>query len=359
MNKQKVKVLIVDDSLALCKFLEKIFQRDSEFEVVGYSLNAFDAREKIKLHNPHVITLDVEMPGMDGLTFLKNLMRLHPMPVVMLSSLTAAGATVTLDALELGAVDFMVKRHPGNDQELELYVAEIIKRVKQAGRVRVVAPSATVRQKPLPDLAVFKQKLKTGKKVNTQLNKVVSIGSSTGGPEALRQLLGGFDAASSALMFAQHMPERFMGAFAQRLSTWSSFDIRIAENGEPVVPGRGYVAPGDKHLELINTGGRLTCKTSETDLVHGHRPSVDVLFNSVAIAAGCGSVGVLLTGMGEDGAKGLKKMREAGALTVVQDEKSSAVWGMPGSAFALGGADGVLEIQQISPALTALLKDAA
>ena len=359
MLSRKIKLLIVDDSLSLCKFLQRIFTRDSDFEVVGYALDAYEARDMIKLHKPDVITLDVEMPRMDGLTFLKNLMRLHPMPVVMLSSLTAAGAAVTLDALQEGAVDFMVKRHPGSDQELALYISEIVERVKQAGMMQVVAPGATLRQKSLPDLSVFKRKLQSGKTLNAELGRIVAIGSSTGGPEALRQLLTGFDSSRSALMFAQHMPDRFMGPFADRLNTWSSFDIRIAQNGEQIMPGRGYVAPGDMHLELVNQGGRLTCQTTKTDAVQGHRPSVDVLFNSVAKGARSAAVGVLLTGMGEDGALGLKAMREAGALTVVQDKKSSAVWGMPGRAFEMGGADGVLGLPQLSPALTSLLKEAA
>lgn len=352
-------MLIVDDSLSLCKFLEKIFSRDPQLEVVGYALDAFQARDMIKLLNPDVITLDVEMPRMDGLTFLKNLMRLHPMPVVMLSSLTAAGATVTLDALQAGAVDFMVKRHPGSDEDLALYISEIVDRVKQAGQIKVASPGASIRQKALPDLAAFKRKLAVGGRIDGTLGKVVAIGSSTGGPEALRTLLTGFDASRSALMFAQHMPERFMGPFADRLNSWSSFDIRVAQNGERVLPGRGYVAPGDMHLELVNRGGVLSCLCRKTDAVRGHRPSVDVLFKSVATQVGASAVGVLLTGMGEDGAAGLKQMRSAGALTVVQDKKSSAVWGMPGRAYEMGGADGMLDLQQMSPALTTLLKDAA
>lgn len=354
----KIKVLIVDDSLALCKFLEKVLSADPDLQVVGYALDAFEARDKIKLLNPNVITLDVEMPRMDGLTFLKNLMRLRPMPVVMLSSLTAAGATVTLDALEQGAVDFMVKRHPGSDRELALYVAEIVDRVKQAGQVRVGAPGAVTSKKPMPDLSEFKHKLRSGKRVSSGLSKVVALGSSTGGPEALRQVLTGFDSSSSALVFAQHMPDRFMKPFAQRLDSWSSFDIRIAENGEKLIAGRGYVAPGDHHLEVVRQGGEIVCVTRKTDAVSGHRPSVDVLFGSVADYVGSGAIGVLLTGMGEDGAHGLKRMRDAGALTVIQDKKSSAVWGMPGRAYELGGADGIVPLQQLSPTLTSLLKAA-
>lgn len=359
MSNRKIKVLIVDDSLSICKFLEKTFSSDPELEVVAYANDAYAARDLIKIHNPDVITLDVEMPKMDGLTFLKNLMRLHPMPVVMLSSQTTDGADVTLDALQAGAVDFMVKRVPEGACERENYTAELVKRVKQAGQIKVTSSSAVVARKSLPDLSVFKKKLRSGRKVASNLNRVVAIGSSTGGPEALRQVLDGFDSTNSALLFAQHMPQRFMEPFADRLNSWSSFDIRVAENGEVVKAGRGYVAPGDFHLELVKKGGRLTCLTRQTDPVMGHRPSVDVLFNSVAAALGNAAVGVLLTGMGEDGAQGLAAMRRAGALTVVQDQKSSAVWGMPGRAYEIGGADGVLALQQISPALTRLLQDAA
>ena len=356
---RKIKVLIVDDSLSLCKFIEKVLSRDPDLQVVDYALDAYEARDKIKLYSHDVITLDVEMPRMDGLTFLKNLMRLHPMPVVMLSSLTAAGASVTLDALQEGAVDFMVKRHPGSDEELKQYTNEIISRVKQAGQVNVISTAPGLSHKSLPDLTSLRSKLRAAPPFDQNLSRLVAIGSSTGGPEALRQVLTGFDASRCALFFAQHMPERFMNAFAERLNSWSSFDIRVAEPDEQILPGRGYVAPGDQHLELVRKGSSLFCKTSDSKEVSGHRPSVDVLFSSVATSAGRAGVGVLLTGMGCDGAKGLKQMHDAGALTVVQDKRSSAVWGMPGSAYQLGGADSVLNLQQISPSLTKLLQEAA
>lgn len=356
---RKIKVLIVDDSLAICKFLEKVLSSDTELQVVDYALDAFEARDKIKQLKPDVITLDVEMPKMDGLTFLRNLMRLHPMPVVMLSSLTAAGAAVTLDALQEGAVDFMVKRHPGSKADLDVYAKEIIERVKQAGKTSLTTPIGRAGRKPLPDLSVYRQKLREGRKVNHSLCRIVAIGSSTGGPEALRQVLTGFDSSKCALLFAQHMPDRFMQPFADRLNSWSSFDIRIAQPGEAILPGRGYVAPGDHHLEILRSGSELSCLTRKSEEVFGHRPSVDVLFKSVAKTVGKAAVGVLLTGMGEDGAAGLKLMRTHGALTVVQDKKSSAVWGMPGRAYEMGGADGMLGLQQIAPALTTLLKEAA
>ncbi|MBX2881348.1 MAG: chemotaxis response regulator protein-glutamate methylesterase [Granulosicoccus sp.] len=359
MNQSQVKVLIVDDSKAFCRFLERVLSVDPQIHVLGYALDAFQARDMIKQYNPDVLTLDVEMPRMDGLTFLTNLMRLRPMPVVMMSSLTAAGADVTLDALERGAVDFMVKRHPGGDGELELYTNEIVKRVKQAAFTKISHSQGNSRQKPLPDVTDLRRKLRNGQPVNDELSRVVAIGSSTGGPEALRKVLTGLEASRCALLFAQHMPGRYMAPFAERLNSWSSFDIRIAQDNEKILPGRGYVAPGDQHLKIYRSADHLLCRVEQSAEQSGHRPSVDVLFESVAKHVGSAGVGLLLTGMGEDGACGLKQMRSAGAMTVVQDEKSSAVWGMPGRAYEIGGADGSINLTQISASLSTLLRDAA
>ena len=356
---RKVKVLIVDDSEALCKFLFKILSRDPEMEVVGYALDAYEARDKIKELLPDVITLDVEMPRMDGLTFLRNLMRLRPMPVVMISSLTAAGAEVTLDALDAGAVDFMVKRHPQSEEELEIYAWEIVRRVKQAGMTKLVANGPVAITKNATDLDDHLSKIQKGKSRSQDPVSVIAVGSSTGGPEALRHLLKDLHVPDYALLFAQHMPDRFMNSFAARLNSWSSFDISIAKSGDKLEAGKGYVAPGDLHLELTRRSGSIFLATRKTDPVSGHRPSVDVLFNSVAKHSPLGSIGVLLTGMGDDGATGLTAMRSAGALTVIQDENSSAVWGMPGRAFAMGGADGVVPLLKIGPSLSNLLAKAA
>jgi two-component system chemotaxis response regulator CheB len=354
-----IKVLIVDDSEALCLFLRKIISRDPGMEVVGYALDPFEARDKIKHLQPDVITLDVEMPRMDGLTFLRNLMRLRPMPVVMISSLTAAGAEVTLDALDAGAVDFMVKRHPHNDEELDLYSREIVERVKQAGRIKLVSSTQSNLTGSVKDLSDFRKKLNIANGQIKDPARVIAIGSSTGGPDALKHFLKDLHAPNCALMFAQHMPERFMSSFADRLNTWSSFEISVAKQGEKLQAGRGYVAPGDHHIELARSAGEAIMLTRKNDTVNGHRPSVDVLFESVAKNAPGGSIGVLLTGMGSDGAVGLKEMRSVGSLTIVQDEKSSAVWGMPGRAFEMGAADSVLSLLQIAPSLTSLLKKAA
>lgn len=356
---RKLKVLIVDDSEALCLFLRKIMLRDPELEVVGYALDPYQARDMIKQFKPDVLTLDVEMPRMDGLTFLRNLMRLHPMPVVMISSLTAAGAEITLDALDAGAVDFMVKRHPHNDAELELYSMEIIRRVKQAALTRLVKMNESNISGSVKDLSAYSAKVNTARGKGRDSTRLIAIGSSTGGPDALKHFLKDLHAPNCALMFAQHMPERFMKSFADRLNTWSSFDISVAIPGEKIETGRGYVAPGDHHLEVTSSAGILSLLTRQTDQVNGHRPSVDVLFSSVAKTSPKGSVGVLLTGMGGDGAIGLKEMHSAGAFTIVQDEKSSAVWGMPGRAHEMGAADTVLSLLQIAPSLTSLLRKAA
>lgn len=349
----RVKVLIVDDSEALCRFLQKIMARDPEVEVVGYALDAYEARDKIKQLQPDVITLDVEMPRMDGLTFLRNLMRLRPMPVVMISSLTAAGAEVTLDALDAGAVDFMVKRHPSSEKDLDLYAWEIVSRVKQAGQIKLTKSAPAIVSGAAKRLS--EHRIKVLPNANADPVRIIAVGSSTGGPEALKHFLKDLNVSNCALLFAQHMPDRFMKSFADRLNSWSSFDISLANSGDKIQAGRGYLAQGDHHLELTRRSGALSLLSRQTDPVSGHRPSVDVLFKSVAKAAPNGSIGVLLTGMGEDGAAGLKEMKTSGSLTIIQDERSSAVWGMPGRAYEMGAADSVLPLLQISPSISALL----
>lgn len=351
----RVKVLIVDDSEALCRFLQKIMSRDPEVDVVGYALDAYEARDKIKQLQPDVITLDVEMPKMDGLTFLRNLMRLRPMPVVMISSLTAAGAEVTLDALDAGAVDFMVKRHPSSEKELDLYAWEIVRRVKQAGQIKLSNTAPMIVSGAAKRLSAYRSKVMPTGATGADPVRIIAVGSSTGGPEALKHFLKDLNVSNCAILFAQHMPDRFMKSFANRLNSWSSFDISLANSGDKIEAGRGYLAQGDHHLELTRRAGELSLLSRQTDPVCGHRPSVDVLFKSVAKAAPVGSIGVLLTGMGDDGASGLKEMNEAGSLTIIQDEKSSAVWGMPGRAYEMGAADSVLPLLQISPSISGLL----
>lgn len=362
VKRPPTRVLIVDDSVALGMLLMRVFESVADIEVVGHALDPYQARDMIKSLNPDVLTLDVEMPRMDGLTFLRNLMRLRPMPVVMLSMLTEKGATVTLDALEAGAVDFMVKRSPDDTETMTAYSNALIERVRNAARMTVKpsgeflnARAADVQER-LPDLSECRKRLAAGRSISADLDKVICVGASTGGPDALRQMLASLAAPRSALLFAQHMPERFMAPFAERLDRLSSHDVRIAEDGEPIVAGRGYVAPGDQHLEIGGTQDAPTCLIRATDKVAGHRPSVDVLFNSASTNLKSSAIGILLTGMGEDGARGLKAMHTAGSLTVIQDEKSSAVWGMPGRANELGAADIALPLCKIGPVIGRLMQ---
>ncbi|MDB3935883.1 chemotaxis response regulator protein-glutamate methylesterase [Granulosicoccus sp.] len=352
---KKIKVLIVDDSITICRFLEATFSEDPDFEVVGYALDAFEAREKIKALEPDVLTLDVEMPKMDGVTFLKNLMRLNPMPVVMFSSLTDIGAAATLDALEAGAVDFMPKHSARTGEHVDEYIGQLVRKVKVAAGARMVKSGVASAPTTLPDLTPLLQKLRRGSRTNSSLKRIIAIGASTGGPEALRQIIGQLSVLDCAFVVGQHMPSNFMASFTQRMNSQSEFDVAIANDGEMVLAGRGYVAPGDRHLTLEKRNDGFYWKILDSAKVSGHRPSVDVLFKSVATHAPAKAIGVLLTGMGVDGAQGLKDMRDSGSATIIQDKLSSVVWGMPGKADAISAQDMTLELDQIAPAINKLI----
>lgn len=351
---RKIKVLIVDDSITICRFLEATFSDDPDFEVVGYALDPFEARERIKALEPDVLTLDVEMPKMDGVTFLKNLMRLHPMPVVMFSSLTDVGAAATLDSLEAGAVDFMPKHSARSGDDMGEYIKELVRKVKVAATAQMVKPKSGKVATALPDLKEIQQKLKGGLRASNSIKRIIAIGSSTGGPEALRHVVGPLSVMDSAFVISQHMPANFMESFAMRLDKQSPFTVRIAEDGKQVEAGHGYVAPGDRHLTLEKRVDGFYWKILDSAKVSGHRPSVDVLFKSIANHAPKQSLGLLLTGMGDDGAEGLKVMRDAGCVTIIQDKSSSVVWGMPGRADSLSAQDITLELNQIAPAINKL-----
>lgn len=343
---EKIKVLVVDDSALMRRLLVEFLTSDPGIEVVGSAPDPIIARDKIKQLNPDVLTLDVEMPRMDGLTFLENLMRLRPMPVVMVSSLTERGAETTLQALELGAVDFVTKPKIDLEAGIRQYADELIAKIKSASKARVrginrmggAAAPAAVRP-PAP-----RRMLRT-------TEKIIAIGSSTGGTEAIKDVLLGMPADAPAIVIAQHIPAAFSGPFAQRMDRTGQMRVCEAHNGQQIVPGHVYIAPGDWHLRVVRDGARYVCKLDQSAPVNRHRPSCDVLLKSVAENAGVNAVGAILTGMGDDGARGLLAMREAGCRTLVQDEASSVVWGMPGAAHKMGAAEQVLPLSRIADAL--------
>jgi len=345
-----IRVLIIDDSALVRQLLAELLRTDSGIEVVGTAPDAYIARHKIKTLNPDVLTLDVEMPRMDGVTFLRNLMRLRPMPVVMVSSLTDRGAEVTLDALSLGAVDYLPK--PKLDVAIKLgeYRDELIEKIHAAARARLrprpLAVEVLPRDIPLNSATAVMPRLAPLRFKSSE--RLIAVGASTGGTEAIRDFLSGMPPDAPGIVIAQHIPKVFSGPFAERLNRIGPLRVAEAVDGEEIRPGHVYIAPGDQHLMVQRRGGCWICCLDEGPPVNRHRPSVDVLFRSVAQQAGAHAVGVLLTGMGKDGALGLKEIQEAGGATLVQDEATSVVWGMPGEAVELGAADEILPLSRIA-----------
>lgn len=355
-----IRVLVVDDSALVRKLLSALLAEAPDIEVVGTAPDPLVAREKIKLLNPDVLTLDVEMPRMDGITFLRNLMRLRPMPVVMVSTLTARGADVTLEALALGAVDFITKPQVDLAQELGKYGAELRDKIRAAACARVAgagrpaphrAPAASLDAPPKLNTDAVLPRTRLRHLPTT--DKIIAIGASTGGTEAIKDVLCGLPKDCPGVVIAQHIPPKFSTAFAERMNRVTPLVVKEAEDGDQVRPGHAFVAPGDRHLLLVRDGARYICQLSDGPPVNRHRPSVDVLFRSVAQAAGPNSVAAILTGMGDDGAAGLLELREAGVHTIAQDEATSVVWGMPGEAVKRGGAVEVLPLMRIANSLTA------
>ena len=339
-----IKVAIVDDSALMRKLLAEIMARDPELTVVGAAADPLVARDLIKATNPDVITLDVEMPRMDGLTFLRNLMRLRPIPVVMVSSLTERGAEATLAALELGAVDFVAKPKLDVAHGLAEIGAEIVAKVKIAARARVRAIGDRVLPPPMPVSA-----LRT-------TDRVIAIGASTGGTEAIAHVLERMPADSPGIVIAQHIPPEFSRRFAERLDRQCAMTVREARDGDPVIVGHAYVAPGQRHLRIRRSGARYVCALGDDPPVNLHRPSVDVLFASVAEHARGNAIGVILTGMGADGAEQLGTMKAAGAPTIAQGRDSCVVFGMPGEAIKRNHASEVLPLDAIAARLVALAR---
>jgi len=332
-------VLVIDDSPVMRGLLCELLSADPALEVVGTAADPYIARDKIKRLAPDVLTLDVQMPRMDGLAFLSNLMRLRPMPVVMVSTLTAAGADVTLEALARGAVDFIAKPrlHAGDD--LAIYAAELSAKVRQAAR-------ATISARGTGTAPVISADYRSA-------GHLFAIGASIGGTEAICQVLSQLPADAPATVVAQHIPAAFSSAFAQRLDRHSAMTVCEVRGGQPLLPGHVYVAPGGRHLRVRRRGGSLYCVLDDSAPVSRHRPSIDVLFESIAEHAPAIASAALLTGMGDDGARGLLALSRGGAATFVQDAATSVVWGMPGAAVALGAAQEVLPLSRIAARLLA------
>lgn len=335
-----IKVLVVDDSALIREVLSRMLTRDGDITVVGTAMDPIEAREKIKQLNPDVVTLDIEMPNMNGLDFLEKLMRLRPMPVVMVSTLTKKGASETLLALELGAVDFVAKPSAEFAGGLDGFGASLRDKIRDAARadvrgaaVRIEAPKVSVKTAAAPDGAL------------------IAIGASTGGVEAIRTVLTNMPADCPPIVIAQHMPAGFTGRFAARLDELCAIKVIEAEDRMVLERGHAYVARGDYHLRVERSSGQLKCRLSQDELTSGHRPSVDVLFESVAKSVGHMAVGAILTGMGRDGARGLKLMRDAGSYTVGQSQASALVYGMPRVAFEEGAVVEQAPIEQVAAKL--------
>lgn len=341
MSGKKIRVLIVDDSALMRQLIREILESDPEIEVVGTAGDPYAAREKILALNPDVITLDVEMPKMDGITFLEKLMAGRPMPVVMLSSLTEAGCSTTLRALELGAVDFVSKPKIDMATGIMSLSDEIVDKVKAAAAAKVrptaVVTSTVSKHKPANTAAMIKT-----------THKVIAIGGSTGGTEALCSVLASFPPDAPGVVAVLHMPEGFTKSYAQRLDRTCQIRVKEAEDGDRILPGHAILAAGNFHMKVVRSGASYQVRVMTGAPVQRHRPSVDVLFNSCAENLGANAVGVILTGMGADGADGLLAMKNAGAKTIAQDEQSCVVFGMPKEAINRNAANHILPLDRIA-----------
>jgi two-component system chemotaxis response regulator CheB len=330
-----IKVLVVDDSAVVRKIFSTELSRDSAIEVVGSAPDPYIARDKIVELKPDVLTLDIEMPRMDGLTFLRKLMKYYPLPTIVVSSLTPRGGDLAIEALDAGAVDVMCK--PGASYSVGDMSIDLIEKIKAASQVKLTKKTAdSTLTTPAKKLALSKT-----------TNKVIAIGASTGGTQALQSILSVMPANSAGAVVVQHMPENFTRSFANRLNEICDLEVAEAKDGDSVVPGKVLIAPGNYHMMLNRSGANYFVRVAKGPLVNRHRPSVEVLFKSVAKYAGSNSIGVILTGMGADGAQGILEMKENGAYTIAQDEATSVVFGMPKEAIKLGGIDKVSPLDNI------------
>lgn len=342
----KIRVLIVDDSALVRKVMEEGLSKAPNLEVIGTAANPYEARDKIVKLNPDVVTLDVEMPRMDGVEFLRRLMPQFPIPVVMVSALTEVGKQITFDALAAGAVDVVAKPSRNVAGGLASMMTELCAKVSAAAGANVSMWKAS---------ALVKRPVKAVAALSESTDKVIAIGASTGGVVAAKVVLQSLPKTAPGVVIVQHLPETFTGAYAERLNRECPQDCVEATDGARILPGRAYVAPGGKHLRVVRSGGQYLLRCAAGPAVSGHTPSVDVLFESMASAVGPNGVGVILTGMGSDGAQGLLKMRNAGARTVAQDEASSVVFGMPKKALENGGAEAACSLRAIGSRVVGLL----
>ncbi|MDP2107148.1 MAG: chemotaxis response regulator protein-glutamate methylesterase [Desulfobulbaceae bacterium] len=348
---KKIKVLIVDDSAVVRQTLTEILSSDPGIKVMAAAGDPFVAAQRLREEVPDVITLDVEMPRMDGLTFLKKIMSQHPIPVVMCSSLAGSGSETAVKAMEYGAVDIIPKPRVGTKQFLEesrILICDTVKAAAQA-RVRPFRPrTISVEPKLTADVVLAKPSCKS---MIQTTEKIVVVGASTGGTEALRDFLEAMPADTPGIVIVQHMPENFTAAFSKRLDSLCKITVKEAEDGDTVVRGRALIGPGNRHVLLKRSGARYYVEVKDGPLVSRHRPSVDVLFRSAARYAGKNAIGVIMTGMGDDGAKGMLEMKEGGAFNFAQDEASCVVFGMPKEAIKLGGVDRVLPLESLAAAV--------
>lgn len=339
----KIKVLIIDDSALIRSILSEIIRAQNDMEVVGVAPDPIVAREMIKQCNPDVLTLDVEMPKMDGLDFLEKLMRLRPMPVIMVSSLTERGSEITMRALELGAVDFVTKPKLSIQSGMLEYAQAITDKIRAASKARVRSRAVIgMSSAPTPNsvLPAMKNPLVSSE-------KLIIIGASTGGTEAIKSFLMQMPSDCPGILITQHMPEGFTKSFAKRLDGICKISVLEAQGGERILPGHAYIAPGHSHLLLSRSGANYVTAIEDSEPVNRHRPSVDVLFRSAARCAGKNAVGVILTGMGKDGAEGMLEMKNAGAYNFAQDEATCVVFGMPKEAIAIGSVDEILSLNDL------------
>ncbi len=352
---KKIRVLIVDDSALIRQFLSHLLSQDQNIEVVGVAHDPTGAWKKIEALRPDVITLDVVMPHMDGLTFLEKLMTTTPMPVLMVSSLTEQGCETALRALELGAVDIVTKPKVDICLGMEELAEELIEKVKAAAIARVRGKAYVATPKIAP--SVVRRALHAASAMSKTTDTIVAIGSSTGGTEAVKEVLEVLPPNSPPILITQHMPERFTKTWADRMNSLCRISVKEAEDGDSVLPGYALIAPGNYHMTLVRSGARYLVRLNQDPPVNRHRPSVDVTFASVAKHAGGNSIGIILTGMGDDGAAGLLQMKQSGAYTIAQNESTCVVFGMPKEAIQAGAVDVVLPLGDIPNALLRQLRE--